>query len=75
MDNPTIPTDIGPLRGLTRMTLLDLDENRNLSNIQPLLDNMALGARDRVRLRDTRVRCADVAALEAKGVSVRSACS
>jgi len=68
-------TDISALSGLTRMTLLDLDENPRLSNIRPLLDNMALGARDRVRLRDTRVRCTDVAALEAKGVRVRSDCS
>ena len=53
---------------------LSLNNNPNLSNIQPLLDNTGLGAGDRVRLSGTNVSCADVAALEAKGVIVGSAC-
>ena len=67
-------SDIGALSGLTSLTILDLTNNPNLSNIQPLLDNTGLGAGDQVLLRSTSVSCTDVAALQAKGVSVGSSC-
>jgi Leucine-rich repeat (LRR) protein len=67
-------SDISPLSGLTSLRVLNLERNPNLSDIQPLLDNTGLGAGDRVDIRDTNVSCADVAALEAKGVTVQSDC-
>jgi len=67
-------SDIDALSGLTSLTILDLTNNPNLSNIQPLLDNTGLGAGDQVLLRSTSVSCTDVAALQAKGVSVGSSC-
>ena len=60
---------IGAWRGL------HLDGNPGISNIQPLLDNTGFGAGDRVDLQATNVSCTDVAALEAKGMTVSSACS
>jgi hypothetical protein len=39
-----------------------------------LLDNTGLGAGDTVDLRSTSVSCTDVAALQAKGVTVLSDC-
>ncbi len=54
---------------------------RDLSNIQPLLDNTGLGKPvpmtfwpRLVRLRATNVSCTDVAALKVKGVEVDSDC-
>ena len=67
-------SDIGALSGLTSLTILDLTNNPNLSDIQPLLDNTGLGAGDQVLLGSTNVSCTDVAALQAKGVSVGSNC-
>ena len=67
-------SDISALSGLTSLTFLRLDNNPNLTNIQPLLDNTGLGVDDTVLLRGTSVSCTDVAALEAKGVTVRSDC-
>ncbi len=67
-------SDIGPLGGLTSLTGLYLSNNPNLTNIQPLLDNTGLGAGDTVNLESTSVSCTDVAALQAKGVAVRSDC-
>ena len=67
-------TDISALSGLTTLRELWLDDNPNLSNIQPLLSNAGLGADDTVFLARTMVSCADVAALQAKGVDVRSDC-
>jgi len=51
---------------------LNLSNNPNLSNIQPLLDNTGLGAGDRINLSDVNpaMPCADVALLQAKGVTV-----
>ncbi len=66
-------TDIGAVGGLTSLRNLDLQAN-SITDIQPLLDNTGLGAGDEVWLRGTNVSCADVAALEAKGVAVDSAC-
>ena len=71
-------TDISALSGLTKLggplRALTLSSNPDLSNIQPLLDNTGLGAGDTVFLKNTNVSCADVAALEAKGVTVTSDC-
>ncbi len=67
-------SDISPLSGLTRLTLLSLDGNPDLTDIQPLLDNTGLGAGDTVSLKSTSVSCTDVAALQAKGVTVTSDC-
>ena len=71
-------TDISALSGLTELggplRALTLSSNPDLSNIQPLLDNTGLGAEDTVFLDKTNVSCADVAALEAKGVTVVSDC-
>ena len=64
-------TDVGPLRGLTMLRWLYLSDNPNLTDIQPLIDNGGFG---RVELQNTNVGCADVAALEAKGVIVESEC-
>ncbi len=73
LDNNSI-SDISALSGLTSLTDLDLGKNPNLTDIQPLLDNTGLGAGDRVILWSTSVSCTDVAALQAKGVSVLSDC-
>ena len=53
---------------------LDLRNNPNLADIQPLLNNTGLGSGDVVFLENTNVSCPDVAALEAKGVNVMSDC-
>jgi len=67
-------SDISALGGLTSLETLSLYNNPNLTDIQPLLDNAGLGAADWVDLRFTSVSCMDVAALEAKGVTVTSDC-
>lgn len=67
-------TDLSPLEGLTSLERLWLAGNSSLSDIQPLLDNLGLGAGDGVDLRATSVSCADIDALKAKGVSVSSDC-
>ena len=66
-------TDISALSGLTSLTHLDLHGNRDLSNIQPLLDNTGIGGIG-VNLRRMIVSCPDVAALKAKGAQVTSDC-
>ena len=63
-------TDISALSGLTSLTELALDNSRDLINVQPLMVNPGLGAGDEVDLRFTWVSCSDVAALEAKGVTI-----
>jgi len=67
-------TDISALSGLTGLRGLVLDGNPDLNNIQPLLNNIGLGADDTVHLTSANVSCTDVAALEAKGVEVTSDC-
>ena len=67
-------TDISALSGLTSLTFLFLHDNPDLTDVQPLLDNTGLGPGDQVFLMNTNVSCADVAALEAKGVTVGSDC-
>ena len=73
LDNNSI-TDISALSGLTSLVGLGLNGNPNLTDIQPLLDNTGLGAGDTVFLSNTNVSCTDVAALQAKGVTVESDC-
>ena len=73
LDNNSV-TVISALSGLRRLRDVGLSNNSGLSNIQPLLDNIGLGAGDEVLLTSTNVNCADVAALEAKGVTVTSDC-
>ena len=65
-------TDVSALSGLTSLASLGLDGNLNLSDIQPLLANTELGVGDAVDIRSTSVSCADVAALDARGLSVSS---
>ena len=67
-------TDVGGLSDLTELNTLLLEDNPNLSDIQPLLQNPGLGPNDRVDLQSTSVSCTDVAALAAKGVTVSSDC-
>ena len=75
--------DIGALSGLTNLgdiegaffrpgPDLNLSNNPNLTTIQPLLDNTGLGTGDTVNLSDVGpgMPCADVALLQAKGVTV-----
>jgi hypothetical protein len=50
------------------------NDNAALSDVQPLLNNTAFGEGDSVDLTGTNVSWTDVAALEAKGVDVRSDC-
>ena len=72
--------DISPLSGLTSLIPgpksgpddpdLDLSNNPDLDDIQPLLDNGGLGDGDIVDLQSTMVECIDVTALRDKGVTV-----
>jgi hypothetical protein len=70
----TSVTSLAPLRDLASLRSVTLDGSTALGDIGPLLDNPEIGARDLVYLRGTRVRCADVAALSAKGATVFSDC-
>ena len=63
-------TDISALSGLTSLSSLRLDNNPDLTDIQPLLANTGLGTGDGVNLWNTNVSCTDVTALKAKGVTV-----
>jgi hypothetical protein len=62
------------LSGLASPTRLSLSGNANLTDIQPPLDNTGLGEGDELYLESTGVSCTDVAALQAKGVTVYSDC-
>ena len=66
--------DISPLSGLTSLTILALNNNFGLTDTQPLMDNTGLGPGDIVNLFNTNVNCADVAALEARGMMVFDSC-
>lgn len=68
-------TTVDPLRDLTKLRQLHLDGNQGLVDIRALPENTGLGSDDQVSLEGTGVDCADVAALEAKGVAVTSDCS
>jgi len=67
-------TDVGALRGLINLTTLKLQDNSDLNDIQPLLENAGLGSGDTVWLTGTAVSCSEVAALGAKGVTVLTDC-
>lgn len=71
-------TDLRALARLTGLAYLDLSGNTELSDIQPLLDNPGLPVHtpwvDGFDLRNTSVPCDDIAALEDRGVFVRSDC-
>lgn len=66
--------DITPLGGLTLLRLVVVDNNRDLTDIQPLIDNRGFGTRSELWIRDTSVSCADIATLSARGVTVLSDC-
>jgi internalin A len=70
----TAISDLGPLTELTFLSTVVLDDNNDLVDIQPLIDNTGLGIGDTVHLVGTHVSCADMAALEANGVMVLSEC-
>lgn len=67
-------TDIGPLSTLTGLTVLDVQDNPGITDIQALLDNVGIGSGDDVNLNDTSAPCADVDTLRARGVTVHSPC-
>lgn len=67
-------SDITALRELTKLTELHIHDLPELSNIQPLLENVGLGKGDRVILMRSGVSCRAAGALQAKGVSVTSGC-
>jgi internalin A len=66
--------DVSPLIGLAGLARLDLRGNMQLSDIRPLLFHPGLGAGDAIRVEGTGVSCTDIAALEAKGVTVFKTC-
>jgi L-ascorbate metabolism protein UlaG (beta-lactamase superfamily) len=79
--NDNLITDVSALSEYTNLGAVRLQNNVNLSNIQPLIDNPSLGVvncgncgPDSVDLSNTNVSCADVALLEAKGVTVIHTC-
>ena len=63
-------TNVSALRDLTNLTDVRLQSNPDLRIIQPLLDNAALGAGDRIGLGSTDVRCVDLTVLAANLVNV-----
>jgi Leucine-rich repeat (LRR) protein len=65
-------TDISALQNLTALTNVQLMDVGGLSDIQPLIDNAGLGAGDTVNLENVSpsLPCADVTALQGKGVTV-----
>ena len=67
-------SDISGLSRLTHLRELQLNNNPDFSDIQPLLDNTVLGPGDDVYLMNTNVGCTDVAAVQAKGLTVESNC-
>jgi len=66
--------EIDALRGLSALRTLTLQENPDLADIGPLLENPGLAAGGNVNLRATSVSCVDVAALQALGAAVISDC-
>ena len=67
-------SDISALSGLpaTPGTSVELGNNPDLTDIQPLLNHSGLGAGDDVELRGTMASCKGVALLADKGVTVTS---
>lgn len=70
----TTVTDLSPLIDMVYLTTLHLHDNRELSDIQPLLDNSGVGRDDEVKLERTAVSCEDINLLRAKRATVTSSC-
>lgn len=70
----TTVTDLRPLIDMVYLTTLHLHDNRDLSDIQPLLDNSGVGRDDEVKLERTSVSCEDIDLLKAKRATVTSNC-
>ena len=70
----TTVTDLAPLVDLLLLSFVVLDDNRELSDIQPLIDNPGVGRDDTVQLERTAVSCKDIALLVAKRATVTSNC-
>lgn len=70
----TTVTDLSPLIDMVYLTTLHLHDNRELSDIQPLLDNSGVGRDDEVKLERTAVSCEDIELLRAKRATVTSNC-
>ena len=70
-DLPRAADGVGWKAGYVLLNALEIEAG---DDIQPLLDNTGLGAGNFVHLSGTNVSCPDVAALEAKGVTVSSDC-
>ncbi len=70
----TTVTDLSPLIDMVYLTTLHLHDNRDLSDIQPLLDNSGVGRDDEVKLERTSVSCEDIDLLRAKRATVTSSC-
>lgn len=70
----TTVTDLSPLIDMVYLTTLHLHDNRDLSDIQPLLDNSGVGRDDEVKLERTSVSCEDIESLRAKRATVTSNC-
>ncbi|MCY3704732.1 MAG: leucine-rich repeat domain-containing protein [Gammaproteobacteria bacterium] len=70
----TTITDVSPLIDMIYLTTLHLQDNRELSDIQPLLDNPGVGRDDEVKLERTAVSCEDIEMLRAKRATVTSNC-
>ena len=71
----TTVTDLDPLREMVELNTIVLDNNRDLTDIEPLLDNPGVGRDDIVQLTGTSVSCEDIALLEERRVTVMSECS
>ncbi|MEM7417884.1 MAG: Ig-like domain-containing protein [Gemmatimonadota bacterium] len=63
-------SDISVLETLTGLEVLNLGSNSSLSDIQPLISNVGLGAGDEVTLTLTSVNCTNANLLRANGVEV-----
>ena len=70
----TTVTDLSPLGDMLLLSYVVLDDNRDLSDIQPLLDNRGVGRDDTVQLERTAVSCEDIALLREKRATVTSNC-
>ena len=70
----TTVTDLSPLVDMILLSFLVLDDNRELSDIQPLIDNPGVGRDDTVWLERTAVSCEDIEMLRAKRATVTSNC-
>lgn len=70
----TTATDLSPLLDMILLSLVKLNDNRELSDIRPLIDNPGVGRDDTVWLERTAVSCEDIEALREKRATVTSNC-